>query len=119
MHRATGECIRHAPGVTTVKNQRAKWPTTHENRRCGAGSTVEEPVKCSQCIHWDTREPISQEGRGNRDNPFARSRVSIDEKSCNDLHYCAKGSPYPGASTYAAEWLVTHADEACGDGTAF
>jgi hypothetical protein len=116
MHRPTGECIRHAPGVTTAKNERAKWPTTREDQRCGSGSTTDEPVRCSQCLHWDTRIAIAPPKRA-ADNPFFPVRSKYGDEWWANVHPCTRYAPSPGASTFGAEWRVTHGDEdACGDG---
>jgi hypothetical protein len=115
MHRPEGQCIRHAPGVTLTRNEIAVWTTTREDQRCGSGSTVDKPVKCSECIHWDTRVTHAPATPPQRSGFWA---VKAIDKDWDSRHPCTRYAPSPGATEFATEWRMTHAEDACGDGVA-
>jgi hypothetical protein len=113
MHRETGQCIRHAPGTTFAPNEIAAWPTTREDQRCGSGSTTDKPVKCGECIHWDRRVAHTPVQAPERAGLWA---VKVVDKDWENRHPCTRYAPSPGAAGFAAEWRMTHGEDACGDG---
>jgi hypothetical protein len=52
-HLPTKECRRHSPHPSHDEDFIvAFWNFTKDNSRCGAGTSIKEPVSCDDCLHW-------------------------------------------------------------------
>ena len=60
-HITTKECRRHAPHPGHDEDfVIALWHYTKDSSRCGAGTSIKQPVACDDCIHWHqpNNEPL-------------------------------------------------------------